>query len=118
MLDNGVTIAFGTDSPIIDTIPLLTIYYAVTRQNIEGRPKDGWEPYQKITLAEALIAHTAGAASSAGKIKDVGTLEAGKLADIVILDRNIFEIDAKELLETEVVRTIVGGCTIYNVLEN
>lgn len=118
MLDNGVTIAFGTDSPIIDTIPLLTIYYAVTRQNVDGLPKGGWEPHQKITLAEALIAHTAGAAASCGRIEDVGTLEAGKLADIIILDKNIFEIDAKELLKTNVIRTIVNGRTIYTTSKN
>lgn len=114
MLDNGIKLAFGTDSPIIDTNPLLTIYYAITRQNVDGLPKNGWESHQKITLDEALIAHTAGSAASCGKIEDLGTLEVGKLADITILDRNIFEIDVEELLRTNVIRTIVNGCTTYN----
>ncbi|AZV57680.1 amidohydrolase [Clostridium sp. AWRP] len=113
MLDSNVTLAFGTDSPIIDTIPLLTIYYAVTRENVQGEPEGGWEPHQKISVEEALIAHTYGSACAAGRGNELGTLEKGKLADITVIDRDVVNLSPKELLNAKICFTMTNGKVVY-----
>jgi predicted amidohydrolase YtcJ len=118
MLDSGVTLAFGTDSPVVEANALRTLYYAVTRENLEGKPEGGWQPHQKITLEEALIAHTYGSARAAKRENELGTLEVGKLADIIVLDRNILEKDPKELLDTKVQLTMTNGQIVYHTLSN
>ena len=118
MLDSDVTVAFGTDSPVVEANALRTLYYAVTRENLEGKPEGGWQPHQKITIEEAVIAHTYGSARAAKRENELGTLELGKLADIIVLDRNIFEIDPKELLETKVQLTMTNGRIVYQTLSN
>lgn len=118
MLDSNVTVAFGTDSPVVEANALRTLYYAVTRENLEGKPEGGWQPHQKITIEEAVIAHTYGSARAAKRENELGTLELGKLADIIVLDRDIFEIDPKELLETKVQLTMTNGRIVYQTLSN
>ncbi|WP_042356841.1 amidohydrolase [Bacillus rubiinfantis] len=118
MLDSGVTVAFGTDSPVVEANALRTLYYAVTRENLEGKPEGGWQPHQKITMEEALIAHTYGSARAAKRETELGTLEVGKLADIIVLDRNILEKEPKELLETKVELTMTNGRIVYQALSS
>lgn len=113
MFDGGVTLAFGTDSPIIDTIPMLTIYYAVTRKNLEGYPDGGWQPHQKVSVEEAIIAHTYGSASACGMENMIGTLEVGKKADIVVLQSDITKLEEKYIPDVEVVMTMMNGKIVY-----
>lgn len=113
MLDGAATLALGTDSPIIDTNPMLSIFYAVTREDLEGHPKGGWQPQQKISVEEAMIAHTYGSAIACGMENKLGTLEVGKKADIVVLEKNIIKLPEKYLMDAEVSMTIIDGKVVY-----
>lgn len=114
LIDAGCTLAFGTDSPVVEVNPFYGIYNAVTRQSVFTRePKGGWLPEEKITLAEALSAYTYGAACAASRADKLGTLASGKLADIVVLDRNLFEVSSEEIPDTKVVMTVMDGKIVY-----
>ena len=110
----GVKYAFGTDSPVVDINSMNVIYDAVTRQSpVNGYPEGGWQPHEKITVAQALRAYTRGSAMAAGRPEDLGTLEEGKLADLVVLDKNLLAVDPQEILSTSVVMTIADGEIVY-----
>ena len=110
----GIKYAFGTDSPVVDINSRNVIYDAVTRQSPEsGCPEGGWQPHEKITPAQALCAYTRGSAMAAGRLAELGTLEEGKLADLVVLSKNLLAIDPQEILSTQVVMTISGGEIVY-----
>ena len=93
--------------------PLEEVYAAVTRQLFDGTPEEGWVPEQRITMAEALKAYTYGSAYCEGVEDQVGTLEAGKLADVIVLSKNLFKVDPKEILETTVDLTVFNGKVVY-----
>jgi hypothetical protein len=114
-LDNGVRIAFGTDFPVEPITPFRGIYCAVTRQN-EAGTKD-YYPEQKLTIEQALAAYTTGSAYAEFTEKDKGALAAGMLADFVVLDRDLTKIAPAEILKTEVLRTVVGGKTVFEVAQ-
>lgn len=109
LLDAGARLAFGTDWPVAPLDPLLGIYAAVTRETNDGKNLRGWVPEQKISLEEAVRAYTAGSAYAEFGEREKGTLEPGKLADVVVLSQDIFRIDPEEIPKTKVVQTIVGG---------
>ena len=110
----GVKYAFGTDSPVVDINSMNVIYDAVTRQSpVNGYPEGGWQPHEKITPAQALRAYTRGSAMAAGRLAELGTLEEGKLADLVVLSKNLLAIDPQEILSTSVVMTIADGEIVY-----
>ncbi|MBN1155357.1 amidohydrolase [candidate division KSB1 bacterium] len=114
-IDNGVHIAFGTDWPVEPLDPLRGIYSAVTRKNIEtGTPEGGWYPEQKLSLTEALEAYTMGSAYASFEEELKGSLEAGKLADIIVLDKDLYAIEPEEILTTRVRFTILGGKIVYS----
>ncbi|KPL60577.1 amidohydrolase [Rossellomorea vietnamensis] len=106
-------IAFGTDFPIVDLNPMLGLYRAVTRKHEDGSPQGGWNPQEKISLAHSLIHYTKSPAYGNFREHDLGTIEVGKKADIAVLDRNPFEIEAEELLETSVWMTLMDGRIVY-----
>ena len=110
-LDHGVTLAFGTDYPVESIDPFRGLYAAVTRQNEAGTAT--YQPQERITLGEALWAYTQGSAFAEFAEKRVGRLEPGYLADMVVLDRNPTAVSPQELLRTKVLRTVVGGETVY-----
>ncbi|MFE4706420.1 amidohydrolase [Peribacillus simplex] len=110
----GANLAFGTDFPIDILNPLLQIYRAVTR--IDSSGKTIWHPHERITLAEALKAYTAGPAYGAFREQELGTLEVDKLADIVVLERNLFEVPVEEIPDTKVQLTIMDGKVVYDNL--
>ncbi|MEC0276024.1 amidohydrolase [Peribacillus frigoritolerans] len=108
----GAKLAFGTDFPIDILNPLLQIYRAVTR--IDSSGKTVWHPHECITLAEALKAYTSGPAYGTFREQELGTLEAGKLADIIVLERNLFEVLVEEIPDIKVLLTIVDGQVVYD----
>jgi predicted amidohydrolase YtcJ len=109
LLDSGARVAFGTDWPVAPLDPLIGIYAAVTRQTTDGRNPRGWVPEQKISVEEAVRAYTAGSAYAEFGEREKGSLEPGKLADVVVLSQDIFRIDPEQIRKTKVVQTIVGG---------
>ena len=113
LLDRKAVLAFGSDWPVAPLAPLAGIHAAVTRATLDGKHPEGWVPRQKITLEEALRAYTAGSAHAAGDEALLGTLAAGKLADLVVLDRDLFAVPAAEIRAARVVMTIVGGRIVH-----
>ncbi|MDR3295933.1 MAG: amidohydrolase [Clostridiales Family XIII bacterium] len=113
MLRSAGVLAIGSDCPVVDSNPFLEIYRAVTRLHNDGEPKGGWNPDQKLSLAEILRAYTWGSAYGVCREQEMGTLEAGKLADVVVLDRNLFAADEREILDGKVDLTVMDGHVIY-----
>lgn len=112
-LDSGAILALGSDFPVERVNPMLGFYAAVTRQDAEQWPEGGWYPEENLTRAEALRGFTLDAAYAAFQESDLGSLEAGKYADFVILSKDIMTIPALEILETEVIATYIGGRNVY-----
>lgn len=113
LLDKGATLAFGTDSPVVSPNPLHVLYAAITRQDsLTRQPSNGWLPTEKIPAVEALRASTLGSAHAADRAHELGTLEVGKLADLVVFDRNLLNVEPDELLNAEVTATYVGGACV------
>jgi predicted amidohydrolase YtcJ len=110
-LDNGVRLAFGTDYPVEPITPFRGVYAAVTRENEAGTKS--YFPEQKLTITEALAAYTTGSAYAEFMEKEKGTLAPGMLADFVVLDRDLTRVAPPEILKTKVLRTVVGGKTVY-----
>ena len=113
LLDSGVRIPGGSDAPVELVKPLWGFYSAVTRQDHEPGDVGPWHPEQLVTREEALRMFTIDAAYAAFEEELKGSLEVGKLADIVILSRDIMTIPAPEILDTEVLTTILGGRIAY-----
>jgi predicted amidohydrolase YtcJ len=109
----GGRLAFGSDWPIVTFNPFLGIDSAVNRTAKDGQAAGGWLPRERLTLAEALAGYTSGSAWAAHEDTIKGTLEAGQLADVVVLDRDIFAAPPSELLGASVQATIVGGQLVY-----
>jgi predicted amidohydrolase YtcJ len=113
LLDTGARIAAGSDFPVESNKPLWGIYAAITRQDHKGWPEGGWHPQQKMTVTEALRSFTIDAAYAAFEENIKGSLEKGKFADLVVLSKDITKIPPKEILQTEVEMTFVGGKIVY-----
>jgi hypothetical protein len=113
MLDAGVPLAFGSDAPVADLNPLWGIHAAVTRQQRDGVPEGGWYPEQRLTVAEAVWGFTMGPAMVSGQGADLGSIEPGKLADLVVLQRDIFTIDPMDIHEVGVMMTVFDGRVVY-----
>lgn len=113
LLKSGSALAFGSDFPVESHNPFLGIYAAVTRQNADAQPAGGWHPEQRVTREEALRGFTIDAAYAAFWEKRVGTLERGKLADFVVLDRDIMTCDPADILGTQVLETFSSGESVY-----
>jgi predicted amidohydrolase YtcJ len=113
LLDSGAVLAFGTDWTVAPMNPMFSIYAAVTRRTLDGKNPKGWVPEQKISLEEAIRAYTVGSAYAEFQESMKGTITPGKLADLVILSRDIFKIDPKDIETTKVVMTILDGRVIY-----
>ena len=109
----GGVLAFGSDWPIVTQNPWPGVQNALTRQTTEGEPTGGWIPKERISLADALRAYTLGAAFAGHREKREGSLEPGKLADLIVVDHNLFLIEPTEIGKTEVLMTMVGGKVVY-----
>jgi predicted amidohydrolase YtcJ len=112
-IDAGLPVAAGSDFTVESHKPLWGIYAGVTRQDHAGQPAGGWMPGQRVTREEAIRAYTIWPAYAAFLEDVLGSLEIGKYADIVVLDKDLLEVPATEILEAKVQYTIVGGEIVY-----
>ena len=110
-LRHGVVLAFGTDYPVEPVSPFPGLYAALTRMSEDGRKT--YYPADKITIEQALVAYTTGAAFAEFAEKQKGKIEPGMLADFVVLDQDITAAQPAKVLQTKVLRTVVGGKTVY-----
>jgi predicted amidohydrolase YtcJ len=113
LLDAKASLAFGSDWYVAPPAPLEGIYAAVTRRTLDDRNPGGWVPEQKITVEEAIRAYTSGAAYASFEEQRKGTLAPGRLADFVMLERNLFEITPEQIRDVKVDLTVVGGRKVY-----
>lgn len=113
LVNKRVNIACGSDAPVETFNVLYGIYEAVTRMDLNGNPKGGWLPEQKLTVEEAVYGYTMGGAYSTFEENIKGSIEKGKLADLVVLSRDIFEIPKEEIKDVEVEMTIFNGKIVY-----
>jgi predicted amidohydrolase YtcJ len=109
LLNAGAMLAFGSDWYVAPLSPILGIHAAVTRATIDGKNPSGWVAEEKITVEDAVRAYTSSCAYAEFAEGDKGTLEIGKLGDVVVLSQDIFRIDPSDIQKTEVVFTIAGG---------
>ena len=107
-LDQGARVAFGSDAPVEPLDPFLGLHAAVTRQR-DSLPLGGWHPEACLSLRESLLGFTQGAAYAAGMEDRLGKLDVGYLADLIVLDRDINQVEPEEILELKVLGTMVGG---------
>jgi hypothetical protein len=114
LLDAGATIAAGSDFPVEEANPLLGFYAAVTRQDGSGRPDGGWMPGERMSRDQALRAFTLDAAYAAHADERLGSLQQGKIADLVVFSKDIMTIPPPEILSTEVQLTMVGGEIVFD----
>lgn len=113
LLDSDAPLAFGSDWSVAPLDPILGVYAAVTRRTADGKNPGGWVPEQKITVAEALRAYTAGNAWAVFAEQKWGTLAPGYYADVVVVDRDLFTMPADSLGQARVRATIVGGKVVF-----
>jgi hypothetical protein len=111
--DKGGVLAFGSDWPVVTLNPWKGVQTAVTRQTSEGDPPGGFVPRQRLSLEDAIRAYTLGAAFAGRREKTEGSLEAGKLADFILLDQDLLKIEPSQIDKTEVLFTVVGGKIVY-----
>jgi predicted amidohydrolase YtcJ len=115
-LDHGAPLAFGSDAPVESPNPFLGLHAAITRRRVDGSPSaDGWYPEQKLTLAEALSAFTLGAAYAANTEHRLGKLAEGYLADLIVLDEDIFSVNPNDLLTMSASATMINGEWVYTL---
>jgi hypothetical protein len=114
LLDSGAVLALGSDSPVASPNPFWGIHAAVTRQRRDGTPAGGWYPEERLTVAEAVAGYTLGPAYASGQLDRLGSIAPGKLADVVVLDRDIFAVPPAEIAGTQPALTIFDGAVVYS----
>ncbi|HKW64654.1 MAG TPA: amidohydrolase [Candidatus Acidoferrum sp.] len=110
---NGVRLAFGTDYPVEVISPFRGLYACVTRERPEGGPRNGWEPQEKISLADCIRAYTSGSAYAQFEEGKKGELKLGEYADFVVLSDDLTKIPPAQFTKVRVLRTVAGGRTVY-----
>jgi predicted amidohydrolase YtcJ len=111
-LNKGVTLAFGTDYPVEPVTPFRGLYAAITRKSENG--KQEYFPAQRLTMDQAIAAYTTGSAFAEFEEKEKGQIVPGMLADFIVLDRDVTSVSPEKLLGAKVLRTVVGGKTVYD----
>ena len=111
--DTGGRLAFGTDYPVTELNPLRGIFRAVTRLTDELQPEGGFSPDEKLTVHSSLQAYTYGSAFAADREAELGSLEPGKLADFVVIDRDYMKCPEEEIKDICSLQTVVGGEVVY-----
>lgn len=112
-LDNNTIVCFGTDWPVVTIDPYLTLFAAVTRRTVDEKNPDGWIPEQKISIAEAIKCYTLNSAYAEFSEKNKGSIEPGKLADFVVLNEDLLNVDPVTIKDVKAVMTIMGGEIVY-----
>ena len=105
----------GSDCPVETYEPLKGIYAAVTRQDMEGYPAEGFLPEERLSVYEALCMYTKNVPYATGQESVLGTLEIGKFADLTVLEKNLFKIDKKEIKDIKVEQTYVAGNCVFMI---
>jgi predicted amidohydrolase YtcJ len=114
MLQNNVPLAFGSDYPVESPNPFPGLAAAVSREDAEGQPPGGWFPQQRLSMEQAFAAFTRGGAFASFAEDRLGTLEPGRFADFIFIDRDIFaNLDPRAVRETRVLETYVGGRKVW-----
>ena len=113
LIDTGSIIAGGSDFPVESHNPFLGFYAAITRQNLDAQPEGGWQPDQRMTRMETLKSFTIWAAYAAFEEDQKGSLEIGKLADFIVIDRDVMTCPPADIPATRVLRTVIGGETVF-----
>ena len=113
MLDRGARLAFGTDAPIEPLDAPANLHAAVTRQDAHGTPAGGWHAEQRVSVREAIAAYTLGAAWAGGQDRDLGSLDVGKRADLIVVDPDPFAVPAADLAATRVLATMIDGAWVW-----
>jgi len=116
MLRDGVHLAFGTDYPVEPISPFRGLYACVTRERPEGGPRNGWEPQEKISLADCIRAYTSGAAYAQFEEGKKGELKPGEYADFIVLSDDLTKIPASQYTKVRVLQTVAGGRTVFQSL--
>lgn len=114
IMDAGGRVAFGTDSPVEALDPMAGLYVAVTRRERRGDGSRSWFPQEKLTMEEAIRLYTLGSAHASFEEDIKGSIEPGKLADMVVLSQDLFSIPEDRIMQTEVLHTIFDGKVIYS----
>jgi predicted amidohydrolase YtcJ len=115
LIQSGVVLANGSDFPVEEPNPMLGFYASLTRQDPNGQPPGGWMPEERLSREQTLKSFTWNAAYAAHAEKDLGSLEVGKLADVVLLDKDVMTVAPPEILSTRVLLTVIGGEIVYEV---
>jgi predicted amidohydrolase YtcJ len=113
IMDGGAILAFGSDWAVVTLNPWPAVQMLLTRETPEGTPAGGWLPEQRLTLEEAIYGYTMGGAIAAKREKTEGSIEVGKLADVIIISQDLFKIAPNQIGKTKVLMTMVGGKTVY-----
>lgn len=113
LIDDGNPVPNGTDSPVESYNPFLSMYCAVTRMDENGQPEGGWYPQEAMTREEALRSYTTWGAYAGFEEKLKGSIETGKLADFIVIDRDFMTCPAEEIKDIQVLETMLGGETVY-----
>ena len=111
----GAPVSFGTDSPVEDLNPFPNIYCAVTRQRINKTPEGGFAPNEKMSVEDAIDAYTIGSAFNEFKENVKGRLKPGYVADLAVLDRDIFNVDHNKIKDIKVEKTMIDGEFVYEI---
>jgi hypothetical protein len=113
LLENGAVLAFGSDWTVAPLNPMEGLKAAVTRQTLDGKHPNGWHPEQKLTLDEAIRAFTVGSAYAEFAENVKGTIAPGKLADLVMLDRDLYAVPPTEIDQARVLLTVMDGRIVH-----
>ena len=114
MVDNRVPLAFGSDFPVESPNPFHGLAAAVSREDAEGQPPGGWLPQQRLSMELAFAAFTRGAAFAGFAEDRLGTLEPGRFADFIFIDRDIFALaNQREIRATQVLETYLSGVKVW-----
>ncbi len=113
LIDSGAVVAFGSDWWVAPISPLLGIHAAVTRRTLDGANPNGWRPEQKVTVQEAVHAYTVAGAFASGEEALKGSIEAGKLADLVVLSEDLFSVSPETIESIHVDMTVLGGTVVF-----
>jgi len=113
-LEQGTVVASGSDFPVEDVNPFYGLYSAITRQDHQGNPEGGWHPDEALSRENALRSFTIDAAYAAHQEEILGTLEDGKWADFILIDRDIMDVPREEIWQTKVLETWVAGEQVYS----